>query len=276
MSNYIELIHLSSQITDEICSDFLPLNSFQLAKKLGISVRNSEDYHHDWKGKIAPVRLKNAFLMTTDDGYTIYYNESDSSYNFYIAHEIAHYLLKHNKDSIKQENDANLLALLLIAPPDRLKQMNRLSSKDIANLCKISNQLADQYYMWLIENEAYCEKQLWPKIIKSTILKNKYKYLVVILVVAIFSSVFTINHQRQLKNAEASALQPVASQTVSKEQTSIRKANSIVYITAKGKKYHLPDCRYIRDRKDVKKITLKDAIVQGYEPCEVCRPDIDQ
>ena len=90
MSNYIELISLSSRITDDIQSETFPLDSLQLAKKLGISVRNSQEYAEDWRGKRAPIRLKDAFLIASDSGYTIYYNENNNSYNFYIAHDCSY------------------------------------------------------------------------------------------------------------------------------------------------------------------------------------------
>ncbi|CAN5833378.1 hypothetical protein BH11BAC7_BH11BAC7_33370 [soil metagenome] len=47
---------------------------------------------------------------------------------------------------------------------------------------------------------------------------------------------------------------------------------STVYITATGKKYHLENCRTIKESKT--SILLTDAIAQGYAPCKVCHPPI--
>jgi len=40
-----------------------------------------------------------------------------------------------------------------------------------------------------------------------------------------------------------------------------------VYINEKTKKYHSEDCPYA---KDLKGITLKNAIKNGYTPCKIC------
>lgn len=42
----------------------------------------------------------------------------------------------------------------------------------------------------------------------------------------------------------------------------------IVYVTNTGSKYHLSGCRYLHSSKTP--ITLKNAIVQGYDSCSVC------
>ena len=43
-----------------------------------------------------------------------------------------------------------------------------------------------------------------------------------------------------------------------------------VYITRTGSKYHLDECRYLRESKIP--ISLEDAKEQGYSPCKVCDP----
>jgi len=47
-------------------------------------------------------------------------------------------------------------------------------------------------------------------------------------------------------------------------------AQTTVYITRTGAKYHTGDCRYLRQSKIA--IDLKDALDQGYTPCSVCGP----
>ena len=46
-----------------------------------------------------------------------------------------------------------------------------------------------------------------------------------------------------------------------------------LYITESGAKYHRKDCVYIRDRKDVHRMTLVEFDTGEYEACEVCFPD---
>ena len=47
-------------------------------------------------------------------------------------------------------------------------------------------------------------------------------------------------------------------------------AADTVVITAKGKKYHRPDCRTVKQY--VKELTVEEAQKLGYKPCKVCKP----
>lgn len=44
-------------------------------------------------------------------------------------------------------------------------------------------------------------------------------------------------------------------------------------ITEAGSKYHRKQCVYVKDRKDVRKMTLEEFDSDIYEPCDVCFPD---
>lgn len=44
-----------------------------------------------------------------------------------------------------------------------------------------------------------------------------------------------------------------------------------VYVTESGTKYHKKSCRYA---KHAYKITLEDAVDEGYKPCKKCKPPI--
>lgn len=46
--------------------------------------------------------------------------------------------------------------------------------------------------------------------------------------------------------------------------------NSMVYITDTGKKYHLKNCRFLKD--SASEISLEDAKTGGYKPCKSCNP----
>ena len=50
------------------------------------------------------------------------------------------------------------------------------------------------------------------------------------------------------------------------------KKETKVYVTKTGKKYHLADCRYVKDKKDLTEYTVAEAKKKKYEPCEVCKP----
>ncbi len=47
-------------------------------------------------------------------------------------------------------------------------------------------------------------------------------------------------------------------------------AQSLVYITETGEKYHRRNCRYLFRSK--LKISLEEAVEKGYVPCSVCMP----
>lgn len=47
-------------------------------------------------------------------------------------------------------------------------------------------------------------------------------------------------------------------------------AADMVVVTAKGKKYHRPDCRTVKQM--VKELTVEEAQKLGYKPCKVCKP----
>lgn len=46
----------------------------------------------------------------------------------------------------------------------------------------------------------------------------------------------------------------------------------LVYVTPKGGKYHLSDCRYVKGRTDTTAYTVAEAKAKGYQPCKVCNP----
>jgi len=43
-----------------------------------------------------------------------------------------------------------------------------------------------------------------------------------------------------------------------------------VFVTKTSEKYHRKDCRYLRYSR--RPISLRQAVIEGYEPCKVCRP----
>ena len=47
-------------------------------------------------------------------------------------------------------------------------------------------------------------------------------------------------------------------------------ADTVVYITRTGAKYHTGNCSYLRQSKI--EITLGDAVQRGYDPCSRCKP----
>ena len=60
-----------------------------------------------------------------------------------------------------------------------------------------------------------------------------------------------------------------SNETISENK--INETEKIVYIAKTGKKYHLENCRTLRCEKEA--IDLNEAIKNGYEVCNVCKPD---
>ena len=45
-----------------------------------------------------------------------------------------------------------------------------------------------------------------------------------------------------------------------------------VVVTSSGEKYHLPDCRFVKNKTNTTTLSIDEAIKEGYEPCDVCDP----
>ena len=76
------------------------------------------------------------------------------------------------------------------------------------------------------------------------------------------------NESKENKANENSEIKN-ANETVSENK--INETEKIVYIAKTGKKYHLENCRTLRGEKEA--IDLNEAIKNGYEFCNVCKPD---
>ena len=78
----------------------------------------------------------------------------------------------------------------------------------------------------------------------------------------------TTNENKENKSNENLKIKN-ANETVSENK--INETEKIVYIAKTGKKYHLENCRTLRGEKEA--IDLNEAIKNGYEVCNVCKPD---
>ena len=72
--------------------------------------------------------------------------------------------------------------------------------------------------------------------------------------------------------------EPVQTQTVSTQnfvQTDISQSDlthsDVVYVTPSGKKFHRADCRYVKNKTNLKEFERDNATIR-YEPCSVCKP----
>lgn len=90
-------------------------NSIDVALNIGLTVKNSIGCRQDFKDQY-PLYKCNAAYTLFNGEYTIYYNEKYAYRNFSIAHEVAHHLLEHCSDGVREHHDANLLAAIIVTP----------------------------------------------------------------------------------------------------------------------------------------------------------------
>lgn len=142
--NYNELKKIATpHIRDR---ENLPSNAFLLLCQLHIPFKTKSQCEAEYGSKMTPLYNTPAFLSIDSEGNkTIYFNDSTKYWNFYIFHEIAHYLLGHEDDSPQNEIDADLLACILAAPLENLPTYLK-TARDISSLCKIPIDKAEMYW----------------------------------------------------------------------------------------------------------------------------------
>lgn len=124
----------------------LPANGFILCNQLHIPFKTEKQYEEDCVGLYNPLYNTPALLCKNCKGEkTIYFKTNTRYWNFYIFHEIAHYLLGHEDDSPQNELDADMLACILVAPIENLPTYLK-TARDISSLCQIPIDKAEVYW----------------------------------------------------------------------------------------------------------------------------------
>lgn len=265
MATFYELTKITDDIRPLTEDEFQDFDPIILAQKLGISLQTYEEYLLQYAGDESPILLSHAFLSVSDDGYTINYDDNDTYALFYISHEIAHYLLKHNKDSAQQEQDANMLAMLLWAPPSFFE--GKVSPQSVSLVCHVPSDIAVAYANWMNEQSLVCSHN-------SSFFKKKKRKSFFIVCGTLSILLISIIGWAVFHHTTAVATIVSPSSTHISIQTPI--PNQEVFVTATGKKCHLASCYYIKGKTNLKKMTLKEALQEGYLPCSVCHPDIEK
>lgn len=241
----------------------LPSNSFLLLNQLHIPFKNKKQCEDDYKGQICPLYNTPAFLRIRGNEKILYFNDNTQYWNFYIYHEISHYLLGHEESTPQHEIDADMLACILVAPIENLPS-NLKSVRDLSSLCKIPIDKAEMYW----------------DIIKTEIKPTQFftfKKAITALVITIFAIASTLfatltnNNTFPFIPGETNSLTNIPTTTTSDipniEDDSIFET---VYTTPHGEKYHISTCRYIKNKENISKHTLTEATQKGYTACKVC------
>lgn len=231
----------------------LPVNSFVLASKLHLIIKNQQECKEDFKNADYPLSNTNAIYAIHKGEYTIYYNQDYEYYNFAIAHEIAHHLLQHSHDGITQHQDANLMAAMLVAPKHLISKNKIKSYEELSEKCLIPIQIAMEYWSYLHSQNIKYTKKI---IAVSSI-------FLLITISAIMPTFYAqTNNTTDSNNLIITTSEPVpiTSPIVDND----------VYITPSGDKYHKKTCQYVKNNDSAAKTPLNDAISLGYLPCKVC------
>lgn len=182
---------------------------------------------------------------------------------------------------IKQENEANNFACEVLAPSCILKQLNINSVDDIL---KFSN-LPVKHSIYHINNitnfsniDDISERLI--KIFNEYIRKNTYnkeetkinpkKYIPLLLSIFSIIVITTIVLFPALRENKSSSNIPINNEVINKSTETNVNNNKIFYVTKTGSKYHIKDCRYIKDKNNLIELKYNDNALKDYKPCSVC------
>lgn len=258
MMTYEELKKIAQPHIRE--KDNLPSNALLLLTQLHIPYKTEKQCEKDFEGKYNPLDNHPAFLFVKGDEKVLYFKTTTRYYNFYIFHEIAHYILGHEDDSPQNEIDANMLACILAAPIENLPT-NIKTAQDLSSACTIPIDKAEEYWAEI--------KHRLPKRKLSTKRKILITSIICIIITLLSSAGFMLSKKLSNQETKSDTVKPnsaVHTQTSEQEKSQEEK----VIVTISGTKYHMPNCRYVKNKTNVIEEDINTAINDGYAPCKVC------
>lgn len=232
--------------------DNLPSNSFLLLMQLHIPYKTEIQCAGDFEGSISPLYNTPAFLYIDSSGNkTVYFNSKTKYWNFYIFHEIAHYLLGHEDDCPQNEMDADMLACILAAPEENFPSTIK-TARDLSTVCQLPIDKAEMYWKEIKPKRKF----LTPVILSSLSL------------LALCSVILTLSFHSTNDNKVNTPQNPPA--LSSAQEGIVDDEHLTVYVTLSGTKYHLPTCQYVKDKSNLIEYDVVEAINNGYQPCKIC------
>lgn len=237
MRTYKQLKAIAEIYTQNI--KHIPSNPFLLCTQLQIHYKFKFQYSCK-DGEINPLDNAPAILSKNEIDSTIYIDQNSKYWRFYFFHELSHYILEHDVDFSKQEKEANILACLLIAPPNLIPTYLK-NANDLSILSQIPIAYAEEYWDYLH-------------------LKNKTKLTKILTTVGILALMVTIYFIGQHgNNRNNNIIIPSVSPSVISHH---------FYVTEHGNKYHTKNCPYLKNKSNIKEISESDTI--NYAPCKIC------
>lgn len=104
--------------------------------------------------------------------------------------------------------------------------------------------------------------------------KGKFKIFPIIVALLVLGAIIIYNNPKILQgvleslginnNLSNEESKPALNETTAKD--------SFVYVSTSGEKYHLESYRTLKENKN--KLSLDNAISEGYEPCQICKPPV--
>ena len=232
-----------------------------------------------------------------------------------LAHELGHIVLRHSyhgvldacEDEEKRnflEDEANEFALIFIAPPCLLKHLGLHLKSDIQTATLLGNKDAEEVYNKvkrytclypMFEKEIirlYREATMMDDTNKGGMSIKQKRLIVASFFVLIFCLVLLVAinlfinrkieyNNKALNEKSLEIILPI-SIFMTPVTEEIEKAaqqqdeNLTIYITSSGKKYHLKDCQYISNKKNIIHMPLNEAKKIGMRPCKICNPGMEK
>lgn len=229
-------------------------------------------------------------LTTIFGGQTVILYDGQLPYSEklqYICHEMGHIVLRHTTENsivglcadpkrmMMQEEEADAFAAEMMAPACVMRDRGITNLDGLIKTHLISEEQAVRHAANLAhEADTTEEKQLCIAINSKPQPQKKSKKRLVAACAAIGATIATVIAMSALVPGHEESLPDVISSSaavVSGVSEDVEVDSEItVYVTAKGKKYHKPDCYHISGKTNLIKLTVEEAQQAGYEPCKDC------
>ena len=246
--------------------EILPSNSLLLLCQLHIPYKTDKQCEQDFEGKINPLKTNPAFMFIDSRGdKTVYFSSNTQYWNFYIFHEIGHYLLGHEQSSPQNELDADMLACILIAPVENLPSYLK-SARDLSSLCKIPIDKAEMYWQEIKDHLLKPHKKQW--IIGSMISIFTICLVILITLKINFNNIYTAKEENTTSIVSDIPIQNSSDENPN--ETIDSESSDTFYITSSGTRYHKPDCQYVKYKTNITAINLSEIELLNLTPCKKC------
>ncbi len=144
-ARYEEIKSIIADIYYEYGITNLPIDPFELAKKMQIAVNEYNDFPSDAQNKMRVASEDGfSYMLTLEPRFHINYNFDTlgERARFTLAHEIGHIVLEHKEPSLEAEAEADVFAQLLLVPEAVLVYLNIQEIYQIRSFFSVSKKCA--------------------------------------------------------------------------------------------------------------------------------------